>query len=396
MKKRTALSAVLALLFTLPAWALRLETGENVTISQPVFEDIYVFSGAIQIDAPVHGDIWCAGGTIYINDTINGDLVVAGGNVFVRGNVLDDIRCAGGSLTISGQIGGDLLVAGGSVTVASGVVIEGSVAVSGGFVTFDGTARGALQSAAGTLVLNGTVGKDLEFNGDQLQLNGTVGGNSVLAARQITLGPRVTLNGPVRYWSEAGEISFGNALQNGTTASFDPALRQQFERPDFKFLGFASLMAVLWYLIASFTMLWLGQWLFGKYFASAATTARQDPMRSMGYGFLYFAAVPVAIVLLFVTVIGIPIGLIALMFYILLIALANIITVLTGAHWIRQRKDYAWNTIRMALVALGLLVVLKILGSVPFLGWFIKAATVFTAFGAIIYSIRQARASQAV
>ena len=388
MKKRFVFSFWLALLLTFPVIAQRRESGENIRITQAVHEDIYVFSGTINIEAPVYGDIWCAGGTVTIGDTVSGDIVIAGGNVFLRGTVLDDVRAAGGTLTISGNISGDLLVAGGTITVDPDVVIGGSVAVSGGTVTYGGTTRGNFKSASSTLAMNGTVEKEFQFNGGDLRLNGAVAGAAVLAGKNIEIGEKAALSGPVRYWTEHGEISFGNALQNGATATFDSSLRTHFERPDAKFLGFASVMAVLWYLIAAFTVIWLTQWFFSRSFRTAAGTAATDPMRSMGYGFLYFAAVPVAIVILFVTVVGIPVGVIALLFYILLLALANIITALVGAHWIDQRKTYNWRPIQLVFAALGLLIVLHVLGSIPFLGWIIKIAAVFIAFGALLYNSR--------
>jgi len=80
------------------------------------------------------------------------------------------------------------------------------------------------KSVAGKLDLNGKVEKDFEFNGGELTLNGTIGGASQLVAQNITIGGNAALRGPVRYWAEEGEISFGNALQNGATASFDPSL----------------------------------------------------------------------------------------------------------------------------------------------------------------------------
>lgn len=395
MKKRFVITSLLALLLTLPALALRFESGENVRISQAVYEDIYVLSGTIYIDAPVYGDIWCAGGTVTVIDTVTGDIVLGGGNIYLRGTVLDDVRAAGGTLTISGHIGGDLLVTGGTISVERDAIIDGTVAVSGGTVAFGGIARGIFKSVAGKLDLNGTVEKDFEFNGGELTLNGTIGGASQLVAQNITIGGNAALRGPVRYWAEAGEISFGNALQNGATATFDPSLRKHFEQPDAKFLGFASFLAVMWYLLAGFTLLWLGQWFFGRTFKAAATTASAEPVRSLGYGFLYFVVVPVGIVLLFITVIGIPIGLIALLFYGLFFALASIITALVGANWIDQRKAYNWRLLQLVFVALGLLVVLKLLTFIPFLGWIVKIAAVLIAFGAILDNTRIFRRDRA-
>lgn len=384
MIKRFSLTWLLALMTIIPVFALRFESGDNIRISQPVNEDIYVFGGTIYIDAPVNGDIWCAGGTVTVNDTVTGDFVAAGGNVFLRGVVLDDVRCAGGTLTISGNIAGDLLIAGGTITIDPAAVIGGSMVVSGGEITVDGTVRGMFKSAAGKVTFNGTVEKDFEFNGGDLYLNGTINGASVLVAHQIDVGGKAALYGNVRYWTERGEVIFGSALRSGAAADFDTSLRTRFERPDFKYLGFASFMAVLWYLMASFILIWLGQWLFGRVFRNAAGTAQAEPVRSLGYGFLYFAVVPVAIVVLFITVVGIPVGLIVLLFYGMLFALANIITALVGAHWIDTRRSFNWRPIQIMLVALGLLVILKLLVAIPFLGWIIKVSAVFIAFGAML------------
>lgn len=384
MKTKVILSIFLALSFAFQAYALRIESGSDIRITTPVQEDIYVFGGTINIDAPVFGDIWCAGGTVMVNDTVHGDLVMAGGNIYVRGAVLDDVRAAGGTMTISGAIAGDLLIAGGTVTVEPNANIGGDMVMSGGTVTLGSTVMGKLKAAAGVLNFNGSVGKDLEFNGGEIHLNGSVVGPAVIAASKITLGGNAVLHGNVRYWTDRGEFDFGSALQNGAAAAFDPSLRKQFERPDSKWLGFATFFGVLWYLIASFILLWLGQWLFSNTFQKASRTAFLESIHSLGYGFLYFAAVPVAIVLLFITVVGIPVGLIALFFYILFLVLANIITVLVAAHWINGRKNYQWKPIQLVAVSLGLLVLLHIVGSIPFVGWVIQAVLVMMAFGAIL------------
>jgi cytoskeletal protein CcmA (bactofilin family) len=384
MKTRFLFTGLLIFSTVFQVLALRIETGADVRITQAVHEDVYVFGSTVYIDAPVHGDIWCAGGTVTVNDTVHGDLVVAGGNIYLRGAVLDDVRAAGGTLIVSGPIAGDLLIAGGTVNVEPGGSIGGDLAMSGGTLAMGATVQGKLKAAGGNVVLNGDVEKDFEFNGGELTLNGVIGGSSKIAATRLKVGERAVLRGNVRYWTDAGEVDFGNVLQNGAVANFDPSLQMHYERPHYKFLGFASFMAVMWYLTASFILLGLAQWLFARTFNRAAGTAAAEPMRSLGYGFLYFAAVPVGAILLFATVIGIPVGLIVLLFYGLFFALSNIITASVGAHWINRRKNYNWRPINLIVVALGLLILLKLLGFMPFVGWAVKAAVVMIAFGAIL------------
>lgn len=389
-------SGLWALLSIYPAFALHFERGESVRISQPVHEDVYVFGGTISIDAPVYGDIWCAGGTVIISDTVQGDIVVAGGTLSVRGYVAESVRAAGGTFTLSGSIGGDLLITGGTITVERSAVVAGDVAVAGGNVMLDGAVQGGLKAASGKLSLNGNVERDLEFNGDELHLNAAVGGRSVLVANSITLGNDAALRGNVRYWTSSGEVDFGNALREGATATFDSSLKERFERPSYKFLGFASFAAVLWYLLAMLLLLWAGQRLFSNLFSRAAERARAEPVRSLGYGFLYFVAVPAVAVLLFITLIGIPLGAVILALYFLLMSLANVITALVATHWLAQQRGYRWSPWVFLLAALGILVLLKMIGLIPIAGWVIKIAAIFIAFGALLDSsgILRSRAAQ--
>jgi hypothetical protein len=87
---------------------------------------------------------------------------------------------------------------------------------------------------------------------------------------------------------------------------------------------------------------------------------------------------------LFITVIGIPVGLIVGTFYVILAALATIITALVGAYWFQQSRRQAWQPAQLALVALGLFILLQILGMIPFVGWVGKIALAMIAFGAIL------------
>lgn len=384
MKTRLFLTSFSVIFLLFQAFAIRFETGSDIRITEAIHEDIYVFGGSIYIDAPVFGDLWCAGGSVTINDTIHGDLVVAGGNITLRGTVLDDLRAAGGTLLVTGLIVGDMLIAGGNITVESSASIGGDLAMSGGTVTINSDVQGKVKASGGTVYLNGEVGENLEFNGGKLTLNGTVGGPASIAATRLNIGDKAALHGNVRYWTDSGEVEFGNTLQEGAIATFDPSLHKYFERPDSKLLGFASIMAVLWYLVASFILIVLGQWLFPKTLHNAAKTAASAPMHSLGYGFIYFAAVPVGIILLFLTLVAIPVGMIALFFYIMFFALANVIAALIAAHWINSRKNYNWSSFKLAAVALGLLVVLKLLAATPFLGWIILIAVIFIAFGSIL------------
>jgi hypothetical protein len=377
-----------AFVFTLQAFAYRVEYGTNVYINQPVYEDLYIAGGTITINAPVFGDLVCAGGVININDTIGNDIIIFGGTITFDGVVGDDIRCAGGQLYVHKNITGDLVIAGGMVSIGKNVIIGGGLLIAGGEVTLNGIVTNSIKAGVGTFVFNGRAEKDMDIRGGEIQINGTVMGPSVLAANKISISDNASFNNDVRYWSGRGAIDFGQTIKKGK-ATFDPSLKIRTGR--WYYLGKYTVLGLLWYIGTVFLMITMLQYLFGRTLQKSGDTVFNTTLKSLGYGALFFVAVPVITVIAFITIIGVPVGLLLVFNYIMLILLATVITSLVAAHWLNNRFKYNWGYWRLVFAALGCFVVLKILSMLPFLGWLIMLLTVCMAFGAILLNINWKR-----
>jgi hypothetical protein len=385
MKKIFLLIAAVNSFFS--ASAFRIEYGNNVIIRQPVFEDLYIAGGSITINAPIHGDLIIAGGTIIINDTVTNDILLAGGNVTFNGFVGDDIRCAGGNIHISKNVVGDVVVAGGEVTIDETVMIGGLIA-SGGNITIDGNVTGEVKGAFGNLILNGSVVKDIDCRGGKITINGIIGGKSVLAARNIIIERNAVFNGDVRYWNKQGSLNFKQSLKTGK-ATYDPSLR--IRTGQWYYLGATSVLGLFWYLGMALLMILIIQYLFSSVMKKAANTVFDDTLKSLGYGFLFFIAVPIAAVIAFVTVIGVPVGLLLTFSYVALILLATVITSVVAANWFNNRNNYKWNYWRMVFAAFGIFILFKMIFILPFAGWLITIVLVCIAFGSILLNINWKR-----
>lgn len=365
------------------AAALRIEYGKNIIINQPVYEDLYIAGGNITINAPIHGDLIIAGGTIIINDTITNDILLAGGNVMFNGFVGDDIRCAGGNIHISKNVAGDVVIAGGSVIIDKGITIGGLLA-SGGDITIDGNVDGEVKGAFGDLFLNGNIAKDIDCRGGRITVNGTIGGKSVLAARNIIIGNNAAFNNDVRYWNKQGSLDFKQSLKNGE-GIYDSSLRIRSGK--WHYLGAATILGLLWYLGMALLMILIIQYLFSASMKKAADTAFNNTLKSLGFGFLYFIAVPVAAVVAFVTLIGMPVGLLLVFCYITLILLATVITSVVAANWFNNRFEKKWNFWQVAFTAFGIFILIKLVSFTPFVGWLVMILLVCTAFGSILINV---------
>jgi cytoskeletal protein CcmA (bactofilin family) len=366
--------------------AIEIKSGESVTINAPVREDLYVTGGTVVINAPIYGDLIVAGGTITLNDTVSFDLIVMGGEIFVNGYVADDVRSAGGRIQINGNIGGDLVVAGGTISIGKNSLVKGSLLVGGGDVTLDGTVEGQMKAGVGKLTFNGTVRKDIDFRGGELQINGQVFGKSTLAATKINIGEGASFHNDIRYWTKDGDLDFKNSIKSGG-AVFDPELEMETGR--WQYLGFVSVLAVLWYLGAALIMIFVIQFLFSATFKNAASTVLSESLKSLGFGFLFVVAVPVAIVFSFVTLVGIPIGLILLFGYIILFMLATAITSVVVANWINNvYYSGKWENVKLSFAAFSIFIIMKLFSLTPFVGFGITALMVCMAWGAILLNVR--------
>lgn len=384
-------SVIIASVLTLQAFSFRLEYGNNVVITQPVYEDLYVSAGSVTINAPVFGDLICTGGTININDSVSGDIIVAGATVTFNGYVGDDIRCAGGRLYIQKNIGGDLVIAGGQVTVTRDVVIGGGLLMGGGDITFNGTVNKSVRAGFGSLVFNGRAEKDIEVRGGDLQMNGTVMGPAIIAANKITIGNDASFNNEVRYWNNKESVDFSQSIKNGK-AIYDPSLKIETGR--WYYLGGLSVLGLLWYIGMALLMIAIIQYLFNATMQKAGDTVFNKTLKSSGFGLLFFIAVPIAVIIAFITIIGVPVGLLLLFNYIILILLATVITSLVAAHWINNHFNYKWGYWKLVFAALGIFIVLKLISLMPFMGWFIVLLAICMAFGAILQNINWKRKQQ--
>jgi len=154
---KTSILVILLLLIPSGVWALASFSGGNVSIVDPVADDVFAAGGTIDVNAPVDS-LTAAGGTITINAPVKGDVIAAGGRVIVNNNVGGKIIAAGGNVDVNGDIGTNAVIYGGKVIVNPRVTIGRDAAITGGEVITGGKVLGNLSVKSDTLEDTGTVG----------------------------------------------------------------------------------------------------------------------------------------------------------------------------------------------------------------------------------------------
>ncbi len=84
------------------AFALQVISGNQISILEPIQDEVVIFGTTVYIEAPVRGAIVFAN-ISFVNAPIEGDLFAAGGQITVNTDVSGKIVAAGNMVDLSGK-----------------------------------------------------------------------------------------------------------------------------------------------------------------------------------------------------------------------------------------------------------------------------------------------------
>jgi len=358
---------IMLLAFSLPGLALERRHSDIVTVrANETVEDTLLAAGNIvRVEGVVNGDLLAFGGTVEVRGTVKGDLVSFAKRIVVSGTVEGNIFDCSDSLDLDGQLGHSLYGLMQSLRVNDRGRVGEGVVVGGGDITLEGEVTRSVNIYAGNADVSGSVGRDLDMAGDNLTLTNTarIGGNLSAKVRDL----------------KNVHIAEGATI----TGTRDIKLRvkpNRFTHPKFYFFQ------AVW-LAAAMLVGWLGLVLFPS-FVQASTHAVEAGWRSLGLGIAILAGVPVAIILIAITLVGLPASLMLLMAYLAAIYLAKI---WVGAFLgqILLKPTGVTNSDWLLGLLLGLLI-LTVVRFVPYLGGLVHFGVVCLGLGAFAWQLHRA------
>ncbi len=372
-----ALTFTLLMLFSAtPVLAFDARSGDTITISggEVVDDDLYVAGGTITIDGTVNGDLWAAGNVIIVNGTVKGSVMAAGRTININGDVGHAVRAVGETVIINSDVSGDVMVGCGQANIASTARVGGDLLLGATNARIDGLIEGIIKGG-----------------GEGVTIGGEVRGNVDLKVESLTILPTANIQGDLTYTSEEEADIQSGAQIGGTITHNLPEVKEERAR-GFPFVLFSGIGGKVTGFLMAFIAGLVIILLFPRRLKSMAESIRTRPGSSAGWGALVLFVTPIAAVIVCITIIGIPVGLIALALWGIAIYLAQIPVGLFIGRWIiGHYKKVEGKAIMIGALALGL-VILKLLGLIPHLGFFIGIAVALFGMGAVVVSIRKWRA----
>lgn len=340
--------------------------------------DRFVFGGSVRIELPVAGDLIAAGGQVEVEAPVGGDAVLAGGNVRVAASVGQDVYAAGGRLALDAEVGRNLRVAGGQVDTGPKASIAGNVTVAGGQVRLRAPVKGSIRAAGGRVVIDAEVGGDVS-----------------VTAGQLELGPHARIAGGLRYRGRddirrdpAARVA--GAVEHIPLPGADKSARSEREHGLRSRLGGGA--SWLWTLGLMAIAAVLVALLPGTSDRVARTLVARSGW-SLLLGFITLVCVPVATLVLLLTVIGIPLALLVVLLYLVLLLVGYVASGVALGQWAlaRWRSASASRTGWRIAAAMLAVLLLAVLARIPFVGGFVVLAAMLAGIGAIALQLAPAR-----
>ena len=369
MIRTASMGLALAIVFggaPAPAEAQSVEVGDVLTIaSGEVREgDLYAAGEAVQVDGRLNGDLVAGARRILVDGAVDGDVFAAGNTIDLRGPIGDSTRIAGQILTVDTTIDGDLLAGGEEL-----------------HLTENASVAGGLTAAASLVEIDGTVGRGARVAAGEIIVRGTVNGNANVIADRLDLAPGARITGDLDYRARTPLSPEAAAQVEGDVRYEEPV-----EDPEDGGGGFGFLFWFWQLLAALLTGIVVVAALRGVVERLVASIAEETTLGAL-LGFTAFLLIPVAAVIAIVTLVGLPIGVAA----VLLFGLALYAAKLPIAVWIGGRLlglAGRPGASPYAAMAVGILL-LYLLFAIPFVGWLFWLAATWLGLGAMVVSGRR-------
>ena len=351
---------IVLLALSLPSLALERRHGDFVTVAanETVDDTLVAAANMVRVDGVVNGDLLTFGRTVEVRGTVKGDLISFAQRTEVSGTVEGHIYTVSHTLDLEGQLGHSIYGLVQSLHIDDRGRVGEGIVVAVGDVSLEGEVKRSVDIlTSGSADVNGSIGRDLTMVGRSLTLTNTarVGGNLSARVRQLK------------------EVHIADGATIGGKRDIQVRVREnRLTHPRFYF------HQAVW-LAGAVLVGWLGLLLFPGFF-QATTQLVGSGWLSLGLGVGVLAGVPVAIVIIAVTLVGFPLSLMLLAVYLAAIYLAKVwVGAFLGRILLKPSGATKGDWLLGLLVGL---LILTIVGFIPYLGGLVHLGVVCLGLGA--------------
>jgi cytoskeletal protein CcmA (bactofilin family) len=347
--------------------------------AQSRFGGMWIAGGAtVDVAETVDTDAFIGGNRVSINDTLEQDAFIAGFTVAINAPVQGALRAGGNTVIVNSEIEGNTLLMGDRVWIKEDARMRGTVNILASEVIIDGEVDSELAIAADAVTLNGIMRAPVEVNGQQITI-----------ADDARFAENATMNAYTIY-TESGVLGTEYITYNQDTTILPSAKNDNTAFNSWLSLQLSSFFGSL--IIGLLLILIAPRWV--RHVGHSMHTKKKITWK---YGAVFFLATPTALLLLAVTIIGLPLSLVGGFVYASLLMLGQLFAgMMLGLLMIRSgkemHKEEQYNHRgRVMLQFTAGFAIISLFVSIPFLGWFIGLLASVWGAGGILVNYREWR-----
>lgn len=366
--------SLLVIPFNAQAAIIRSDKSASVNSEEKLYENVYLVGGEPKILGEVNGDVFAAGNNVDFGGNINGDVLSLGGNLNIKGNINGDVRVVGANVVVENNISGDLVVVGSNVTLNESTKVSGDIILVGGSININNISEKHLRVVSGSTFISGKILSTANITSEKIHIleGSEISGDlSYFSPRQAILDEGSKVSGSVSF-NKVDSIK-ENGLVKHLIVSF---------------LNFWMLFRFITTLILTFILVYV----FKIFSQNTALQSIKDFWKSFLTGLLTFIFVPVAVVILSISLILLPVAILAGMIYAGIFIISNAVAGIALGALLKKTftksnvLEVSFNTATIGVV------VLTVLQFVPVVGDATRYVFITAAFGSVwIYLYNKVR-----
>jgi hypothetical protein len=334
-------------------------------------EITFVSEEEVAINEEKSSDVFAAGGSVVVTKTIHGDLFAGGNNISVEiadGEIDGSLRLAGNEITINAVVKRNALIFGNSVHIGPDAVITGDTHIYASRIVVDGTLAGPATLAGEQVIIHGQLADKSTITAGALGL----GADSVIRANTDVYSPSHVTAEPGATGTENITIHQEEQLNTGAAKAAVEEISDWLVETFF-FLLIGILLILIW----------------PRMFERVVHAMQQAPGATWAKGALVFFVTPFAIILLCITLIGIPLAIAGLFAYGLALILGHLFTGMYVGYQLVNEKRFLHKTKQdLAYFVVGFFI-LSLASGVPYVGWLVSLLAAIWGVGGLVHALKR-------
>jgi cytoskeletal protein CcmA (bactofilin family) len=348
------------------------------TLSSPAMATEFRKGDTVEVakDENIKGDVYLSGHHVKVEGTVDGDVYVFSQNADIEGHVTGDVIGFAQVVRISGQVDGNVRSFT-NTTLISGSVAKNVLSFSEA-ITLDSSGKigGSVTTFVNSLTLDGHVGRDLLVMCKSTNVSGTVNGSIDAKGDTLRFGSGAHVEGTVKFkGNQPPDVSSKATLASIPEFS---KLEHQTQYSESKFY----VWRVIW--TAAVILFGLALFLLVPSFARESVDSAEHYGASFGLGALVMFGIPIAAIFACITVVGLILGISTFIVWLAALFSAQLIVGTIVGQWMMGRTRETWQFIGRMVIGV---ILLRVVGMIPFLGFWVRLAVVFWGMGAISLAI---------